>query len=60
MIKDYAIEGQDVVEGDKLSHKPNGHFYMTPEKTKQASYEVMKTHLGFDKAQADEHLAKYF
>jgi len=33
---------------------------MTPEKTKEASYEVLKTHLGFDKKAADEHLGKYF
>jgi hypothetical protein len=28
-------------------------------KTKEATYEVLKTHLGFDTA-ADEHNAKYF
>ena len=60
IIKDFAIEGQDVLEDDKLSHRPNGKFYMTPEKTREASYEVLKTHLGFDKAAADAHLAKYF
>ena len=49
-----------MLEDDKLSHKPNGKFYMTPEKTKEASYEVLKTHLGFDKKAADEHLNKYF
>ena len=60
IIKDFAIEGQDVLDDDKLSHKPNGKFYMTPQKTREASYEVLKTHLGFDRKQADAHLDKYF
>ena len=33
---------------------------MTPERTKSATYEVLKTHLNMDKAAADAHLAKYF
>ena len=33
---------------------------MTPEKTKEAAYEVLKTHLGFDKAAADKHMDQYF
>ena len=55
MIAEFALEGMD-----KDTHKPNGHFTVSKEKTKEASYEVLKTHLGLEGAAADEHLSKYF
>ena len=55
MISQFALEGTD-----EDTHKPNGHFTVSKEKTKEATYEVLKTHLGFDAAAADEHNAKYF
>ena len=33
---------------------------MDPNKTKQASYEVLATHLNLKGAEADAHLKKYF
>ena len=60
IIKDFALEGQDEVKDADgktiLSHKPNGKFTMTPEKTRAAAYEVLKTHLGYDRAAADKFM----
>ena len=55
MITDYATEAHDPETG-----KPNGKFYVDKAKTKQASYEVLATHLDLKGKQADEHLKKYF
>ena len=56
MIKEFAVEGHDEDSG-----KPNGRFFVTKDKTKTASYEVLATHLGMKtKKEQDEYLGKYF
>ena len=61
MIENYATEGIDAgTPTEPGTFKPNGVFTVTKENTKKASYEVLATHLGMDKAAADAHLAKYF
>ena len=55
MLTDFAIEGTD-----EDTHKPNGKFYLTKDKAKAATYEVLDTHLGLKGAAADDHLSKYF
>ena len=55
MIAKFALEGTDAD-----SKKPNGKFTVSKDKTKEASYEVLATHLGLEGAAADEHLSKYF
>ena len=40
MIRDFATEGHDEDSG-----KPNGHFFVSREKTKLATHEVLSTHL---------------
>ena len=42
MIKDFAVEAHDDDTG-----LPNGHFFVTKEKAKDASHEVLATHLGY-------------
>ena len=56
MIKDFAIEGHD-----KTTGLPNGHFFLNKQKTKEAAYEVLATHLGLKtKQEQDDYLDKYF
>jgi hypothetical protein len=55
MIEKYAVESKD-----EDTHKPNGKFYVSKEKTKEASYEVLATHLNLRGEAADKHLKKYF
>ena len=55
MIAEFALEGHNEETG-----KPNGKFTLNKDQAKEATYEVMKTHLGFDKAAADAHNAEYF
>ena len=55
MIREYAIE-----EHDKESGKPIGLFTVTKDKTKEASMEVLATHLGLKDKAATDFLAKYF
>mmetsp|Transcript_19635 Transcript_19635/g.30287 ORF Transcript_19635/g.30287 Transcript_19635/m.30287 type:complete len:94 (+) Transcript_19635:290-571(+) len=55
MIKDYAVEGQD-----KETGQPNGRFYLSHDKTKAASLEVLATHLNIKGDEANQYLAKYF
>ena len=55
MIVDYATEAHDQETG-----KPNGKFYVDKAKTKQASYEVLATHLNLKGKEAEAHLKKYF
>ena len=56
MIRDFAVEGHDDSTG-----KPNGQFFLTKSKTKDAAYEVLATHLDLKtKKEQDAHLNKYF
>ena len=56
MIRDFATE-----DHNKETGLPNGHFFLNKEKTKEATYEVLATHLGYtEKKQQDEFLGKYF
>ena len=56
MIKDFATEGHDPDTG-----LPTGHFFLTKAKAKEATYEVLATHLNItDKKAQDEYLEKYF
>ena len=55
IIKEYATEGKD-----EDTHKPNGHFTVTKDQTRQAAVEVLGTHLGLKGDDAESHLKKYF
>ena len=55
MIEQFALEGHDAKTG-----KPNGKFTMSRDQAKAATYEVLATHLGMDRAAADAHNAQFF
>ena len=54
MIMNYAMESA------KPDGTPLGQFYFNHMTAFQASYEILKTHLGLEGKAADDYLDKYF